>query len=131
MYGSNLRRDQSGSPAVEFALAAPTLFLFVIGIIQLGLLFSAYAGMGSAVNEGARYATVYPTPTDAQIIARMNQKKFMIQSAKTTIVTPVRATYKGVSYIELTIKYSAPLNFIFFSTPAVNLQQTRRAYLST
>ncbi|HYZ47396.1 MAG TPA: TadE/TadG family type IV pilus assembly protein [Sphingomonas sp.] len=125
-----LRRDQAGSPAVQFALAAPTLLLLVIGIIQLGLLFSAYAGMASAVNEGARFATIYPTPTDDQIIAKMNQKKFLVQDARMTVAAPVHATANGVQYVELTMTYSAPLNFVFFSTPAVTLRQTRRAYLS-
>ena len=123
-------RDQSGSPAVEFAFAAPVLILFVIGIVQLGLLFSATAGMASGVNEGARFATVYPTPTDDQIIARINQKRFMVQTAYMQTPTLVHGTNNGVSYIDITLNYSAPMNFVFFQTPAVSLRQTRRVYLS-
>src|SRR6478735_1133928 len=125
-----LRTDQSGSPAVEFAFAAPVLLLFVIGIVQLGVLFSATAGMASGVNEGARYATVYPTPTDTQILARINQKRFMVQSAYMQTPTLVRGTSNGVPYIDITMTYSAPMNFVLFSTPAVTLKQKRRVYLS-
>jgi Flp pilus assembly protein TadG len=126
-----LFRDESGSPAVEFAFAAPVLILLVIGIIQLGLLFSATAGMASGVNEGARYASIYPTPTDAQILDRINQKRFMVQTNYMQTPTLVHGTANGVPYIDITMRYSAPLNFVFFSTPAVTLKQTRRVYLSS
>jgi Flp pilus assembly protein TadG len=125
-----LLRDRTASPAVEFAFAAPVLMLFTIGTIQLGVLFAAYAGMASALNEGARFATTFPTPNDQQIVARMNAKRFMVQTAYMTIPMPVRGTVNNVNYIELRMNYSAPLNFVFFSTPAVTLSQTRRAYLS-
>lgn len=126
-----LVRDRSGSPAVEFALAAPVLLLFIVGMIQLALLFSATAGMASGVNEGARYATVFPTPTDTQIIDRINQRRFMVQTAYMQTPTLVHGASNGVSYIDITLNYSAPLNFVFFSTPAVTLKQTRRVYLSS
>ena len=125
-----LKSDRTGSAAVEFALAVPLLLIFIIGTIQLGLLFSAYAGMTNAVNEAARFATVFPTPTDQQIVDRMKQRKFMVQDAFMTIPTPVRGSANGVSYVDLAMTYSAPLNFVFFSTAPVTLRQTRRAYLS-
>jgi Flp pilus assembly protein TadG len=125
-----LLRDRSGSPAVEFACAAPVLLLFVIGIIQLGLLFSARAGMASGVNEAARYANIYPTPSDAQIIERINQKRFMVQSAYLQQPTLVHGTANGVNYIDITLRYSAPINFVFFQTPPITLEQARRVYLS-
>ena len=128
--GRKLRTDKAGSAAVEFALAVPVLLLFVVGVIQLGLLFSARAGMASGVNEGARYANIFPTPTDAQIVDRINQKRFMVQSAHLQPTLLVHGTANGVPYIDITMTYSAPLNFIFFSTPPVTLKQTRRVYLS-
>lgn len=124
-----LFRDRAGASAVEFALAAPALLLFVIGMIQLGLLFSATAGMANGVNEAARYATIYPTPSDADILSKVSQKRFMVQSAYQT-VSLSRGTANGVQYLDITMNYSAPLNFIFFSTPPVTLRQTRRVYLS-
>lgn len=127
---NRLRRDQAGAPAVEFAFAAPVLFTLVIGIIQLGMLFGAYAGLSSAVNEGARYATLYPTPSDTQIVDRMKQMRFMMKATNLQVATPVRATENGVPYVELTATYSAPLDFIFFTTRPIRLQQTRRAWLS-
>lgn len=125
----NLLRDRSGSPAIEFAFAAPVLMMFLIGITQLGVLFSATAGMINGVNEGARYATIYPTPTDDQILNRISQRRFMVQSARQT-ASLAHGTTNGVQYIDITMNYTAPLNFVFFQTPAVTLRQTRRVYLS-
>lgn len=125
----NLLRDRSGSPAVEFAFAAPVLMMFLIGIVQLGVLFSATAGMINGVNEGARYATIFPTPTDNQILARISQRRFMVQSASQTAAL-AHGTANGVQFIDITMNYTAPLNFVFFQTPAVTLRQTRRVYLS-
>lgn len=125
-----LWRNSRGAAAVEFALAAPVLLLVIIGMLQLGLLFSAQAGMANAVNEAARYATTYPTPTDAQIMERIRQRKFMVQTEYMRIEAPARGNANGVSFIDLTMTYSAPMNFVFFSTAPISLRQTRRAYIS-
>lgn len=125
-----LWRNSRGAAAVEFALAAPVLLLVIIGMLQLGLLFSAQAGMANAVNEAARYATTYPTPTDAQIMERIRQRKFMVQTEHMRIEAPARGNANGVSFIDLTMTYSAPMNFVFFSTAPISLRQTRRAYIS-
>lgn len=122
-------RCNRGAAAVEFALTAPTLLLFIIGLLQLGLLFSAQAGMSNAVNEAARYATTFPTPTDAQIIDRMKQRRFMVRGEFMSVPAPVRGSANGVNFIDLTMNYSAPLNFVFFSTQPITMRQTRRAYL--
>lgn len=48
--------NQRGSVAVEFALIAPILVLFFVGIIELGLLLKDNVSMASAVRAGARTA---------------------------------------------------------------------------
>jgi Flp pilus assembly pilin Flp len=120
-------RNQQGSAAVEFAFAAPVLLLVIIGLVQLGILFSAQAGIANAVNEAARFATTFPTPTDGQIIERMKQRRFMVRAEHMAVPAPVRGISNGVAYIDLTMTYSAPLNFVFFSTQPIPLRQTRRA----
>jgi Flp pilus assembly protein TadG len=44
---------------VEFALILPLLLGLVIGIIELGVLFSVYIGMTNSAREGARAGSVY------------------------------------------------------------------------
>ena len=62
---------RKGAAAVDFALAAPVVALFLVGFLQIGMPGMAKAGLGQAVESGARYATIYPRPTDAQISAKI------------------------------------------------------------
>ncbi len=55
------RRDQRGSPAVEFALIAPVLILLVFGIVQFGFAFYTYNEMLNGAREGARRLAVGTT----------------------------------------------------------------------
>ena len=74
-----LRRDEKGASALEFALAAPAMMMFIVGVGQLGMLCMADAGLSTAVAEGARAAAVYRTPAledealDAIIVARIDE----------------------------------------------------------
>lgn len=45
---------RSGSAAIEFALIAPVLFLFLFGIIETGVIFFASAALQNATDDTAR-----------------------------------------------------------------------------
>jgi len=50
-----MRRDsRSGSAAIEFAVVAPVMFLFLFGIIETGVLFFASASLQNATDDTAR-----------------------------------------------------------------------------
>lgn len=123
-----LRRNQRGATAIEFALAAPVLLVFIIGIAQLGLLFFANAGLRSSVAEGARYATIFPRPTDAEITARAMQQRFGLDPAHLTGPTLAHGTSDGVAYVDISMSYAVPIDFLFFKTPPVTISVTRRAF---
>lgn len=123
-----LASDQRGASAVEFALAIPILLTLIIGILQLGILFSANAGLRQAVEEGARYATIYPNPSDSAIVTRVTDSKFGLQSAYITGPTVTHGTSGGVRYVDVAMSYAAPLNFVLFQTSPVTLNYTRRSY---
>jgi Flp pilus assembly protein TadG len=123
-----LVRDESGAGAIEFAIVAPVLFAMLIGMAQLGILFFANAGLKNAVGEGARYATLFPRPTDTQIIARINAKKYGLTASRITGPTIVSGTSNGATYADITMTYSAPIDFIFYRIGPVTLTQTRRVW---
>ena len=125
----SLRRDQQGASALEFALAAPAMLMFIIGIAQLGIMFFANAGLSSAVAEGARYATIYPRPSNSQIQAFVNASRFGLEPTRMSTPTVTSGTADGVNYVEITASYSVPLDFIFFTLPPVTLTETRRAFV--
>ena len=123
-----LLRDRTGSPSVDFALTLPALVLLTLGIMQLGIGFLANAGLRNAVESAARYATVYPYPTDAQIQARVTSSAFGMNTAQISTPTVTRGTANGENYVEVTATYPVKFNFIFFTTPTITLTYTRRAW---
>ncbi len=123
-----LAGDTNGASAVEFALSATILLTLLIGIAQIGILFMANAGLQHAVGEGARYATIYPLPSDSAIVAKVNARRFGLASSRVTGPTVTHGTENGASFTEITMSYSVPLNFVFFSSAPVTLSETRRAF---
>lgn len=141
--GRRLLADRAGSPSVDFALTMPALVLMTVGVLQLGMAFLANAGLRNAVESGARYATIYSTtvnttnacgstgyPTSDQITAEVIAKAFGMQTSSITAsaTTPVKDTASGKCYVDITASYPVRFNFIFFSTPAMTLSYSRRAW---
>lgn len=125
----SLRRDMRGVAAVEFAVALPVLLLFVYGIFQLGVVLQANAGMQHALGEGARYATLYPSPTDSQIQTRMTGAVFGMNVG--TFGTPTVTTPEedDCTYCkDLQVTYSVTPDFLFFTGPPITLTRTKRVY---
>ncbi|UZW55391.1 pilus assembly protein [Sphingobium sp. JS3065] len=120
--------NQRGAAAIEFVLALPPFLILLMGAIQLGIIACARTGLQHAVDEGARFATIFPTPTKEQIIARVTSREFGLDPAYTNVPTVVTGTQYGVPYTEITMTYSRPLNFIVFQTPALSISYTRRSY---
>jgi Flp pilus assembly protein TadG len=132
-----LRADTSAISAIEFGLIAPVLIFMIVGIGQMGILFQAQAGLRHAVAEGARFATVYipnnspQRPTNAQIIAKVTSSKYGLNASYITGPTVTSGTSNGATYLDITMSYAVPLNFIIYSPPAITLTETRRAYVQT
>jgi Flp pilus assembly protein TadG len=123
-----LARNSRGMAIVEFGLAAPVFLLLLFGMVQLATLLYANSGLRTAVAQGARFATIYPRPSDTAITAKMSSYRFGVQSAKLTGPTLTHGTDSGADYVDITMSYAVPLNFIFFTGPSVTLTATQRAY---
>ena len=132
---SKLKRDQAGLSAVEFAFIAPVLFTFLVGLAQLGTLYLANTGLKSAVGEGARLATIFPRPSNEQIIARITDRRFGLDPAHITAptVTPATAAQvtanNGRNFLDIQMSYQVHLNFIFFQTSPITITERRRAFV--
>ena len=124
-----LAGDRSGSTAVEFAVAVPVLVSFVWGIFQVGLLYRANAGMQHALGEAARFATIWPTPSDTAIQAKITSGKFGLNNG--TWGTPTIQTDTTANTKLITVTYSQPTDFLFFQGPTVSLTRSKLVYLST
>lgn len=123
-------RDENGAAAVEMALSLPILLTFIFGMMQVGMVMAADAGMQHALGEGARMATLYPTPTDTAIKAKINDKVFGTHIGSYTVSEPV-TTQSGTSkYKDLQVSYTVTPNYIFFSGSPITLNRSKRVYLS-
>ena len=124
-----LRRDARGIAALEFGLIMPGLVLMVVGIAQLGVLFMANAGLSEAVAAGARYATIWPRPSDSQIQTCVTGAAYGMVAANLSTPTVAHGVSSGANYVDITATYSQPMDFIFFTGPTVTLSETRRAFI--
>ena len=125
-----IRADVQGAAVIEIAIALPVLILFIYGIFVVGQLFQASAGMQHALGEAARLATIYPTPSDADLQAKMTAKKFGTKSGTLGALVITNGGTPAVPYKDLSLTYSQPTDFIFFDGPNVSLTRTKRVYLA-
>ncbi len=126
----NLRGNDRGAAAIELALTLPILLTFIYGIFQIGVILAANAGMQHALGEGARYATLFPTPTNAQISTRIKDKKFGVHVGTWTDPVVTDAPLPATGYKDLSISYSVTPNFLFFNGPEIKWTRSKRVYLS-
>ncbi|QNN64100.1 pilus assembly protein [Sphingomonas rhizophila] len=133
-----LIRNQEGAAAIEMAFALPILILFIYGIFQVGIAFQASAGMQNALGEGARLATLFPEPTNDEIVARINAKVFgtkVGQFGTPTVTNQCDSTGDNAcptgtvsKYKDLSVNFKMTPDFLFFKGPEINLTRTKRVY---
>ncbi len=126
-----LRGDNKGIGAVEFALIAPVLIAFVVGISQMGKLFFANADMKNAMAHGARAASVWPVPADdAAIEAVVNERLARTSGvAKANVDIERGRDSDGNDFIDIEMTYQVPVDFILFDVGPITLSDSRRVYV--
>lgn len=129
MSRNKLHHDEEGASTIEMAIALPVLFLFIYGLFQMGLLFEANAGMQHALGEASRYASIYPTPSDANLQARITSKLFGTSNG--TFSTPTISTDTTAKTKVIRLIYSQPLNFLIVPGPTVTLTRSKTVYYAT
>lgn len=67
-------RDKSGAQAVEFAIIAPVLFVFMFGIFEVGRVMYEQSRVSAAAEAGARAVSLYGAADTTHIEAAINAK---------------------------------------------------------
>ena len=119
-------KNQKGASAVEFAIGAPFFLATIYGLAQLAILALAHAGLNHAVSEAARVASVFPRPSDAQIKAALTDSKFGLQASQLSAPVLSETRAGGVTYLNISVTYSAPVNLLFFGTRTFNLERSKQ-----
>lgn len=81
-----LGRDRSGAAAVEFAITTMTFLILVMGMVDLGRMFSAQHALDLGVIKAVRYAVVHGANAS---VPSSSSNTTAVQSAFTAAVTPV------------------------------------------
>lgn len=124
-----LLRDRRGAGSIEAGIAIPAFILLCFAIIQFGAALWAQASLANAVGRAARYAIIYPTPSDAQIRSFARNAQLGLDPDKLAAVNVTRGTDAGRPYAEIEIRYVASVDLAFFEIPGITLSESRRAYL--
>jgi Flp pilus assembly protein TadG len=128
MMKPSLFRDTRGATVIETAFALPAFIVMVWMMVQLGLVYRANSGIQHSLGQGARYATLYPTPTDDEITARMAEAVYGIGPGTfDTTVTDVPAS----GYKDLTVTYTQPTDLLLFPGPTINLTKSKRVWVAS
>lgn len=126
----SLRADQSGSPAVEFALVAPIFLGLIFAIMQFGMAAFANAGVRHAVETGARYAAIYPRPSDKQILDRVRTSGYGFRPDQIQGPTISYSTRNGMPVAEISMRYVDDVELIFFSPFRLDRTYKRTVYIA-
>jgi Flp pilus assembly protein TadG len=125
-----LSRDESGATMVEFAFALPVLILMIWMLVQMGLLFRANSGIQHALGEGARFATLWPTPTKADVVSAMVESVDGVEPGEFVVPQPTNGTQDGSTYWDLTVTYTQETDMLLFPGPTVTMTRTKRVWVA-
>ena len=122
-----LKSDDRGATVIELAFALPLFLMMVWAIFQFGLMFRAMSGMQHALGEGARYATLYPKPTTANVKTLIEAKVFGIRPGTFRVTDPV----VGTGYLDLQVTYTQPTDLLFVPGPTISVSRTKRVWVAS
>ena len=126
-----LRRDKRGAAVIEMAFALPALIIMMWVIIQLGLVFRAMSGIQHGLGEGARFATLYPKPTDAAIKSKITATVYGIGPGSFTIPTPTAGVADGANYLDLKVTYSQQTDLLLLRGPLITVSRSKRVWIAS
>lgn len=129
-FVTTVKNDRSGVAAVEFALVAPVLIGLIFGIWNTGMVLYADNGIRDAVEVGARRATVFPRPTEAQLTQRINSRYFGPRSGTIVGPTYTYATRNNAPVVTISMSYTHRINVPFMPVRDVTLAHQRTVYMA-
>lgn len=132
MLARRIRRDERGATVIEMAFALPILILMIYMLVQLAEVYRAVAGMQHALGEGARFATLWPTPAAADIEDRIEDSVYGIGPGEFTVDPPEIESDGSAtgSYYDLRVTYEQDTNLLLFPGPDISVSRTKRVWVA-
>lgn len=125
----NLRSDKSGAVVIEMAFALPVVIALMIGILQFALVLQASGAMRHGIGEGLRFAKVNASATPAQVEAEARANMAGVKLSGIQSLTFQRGTASGAAFGRIAMQYELTPLIPFAPLPAIQLNETRTAYL--
>ena len=107
--GLNIKKNEKGASAVEFALILPILVLLVFGIIEFGIAFNNYITITHAAREGARLAAVDLNNPDLKTIIVERAYPVAITEDDIEITTPLGTNIGDPVEVEVTYDFTVTI----------------------
>lgn len=136
-----LRRNASGSVAVEFAMLGSMFVAMLLAVFQIGIALQAYNAIRSASADVARYAAVqYQTDnrlTNTQLrnyaVAQATSNTYLLDPDNLNVRVQDEANQRivGARQIRLTLDYRVPTILETFGLRSPNLTYTRPIFVVT
>ncbi len=124
-------RDERGAAVIEMAFALPALMTMMWMMIQAGLVFRAMSGIQHGLGEGARYATIYPQPSETEIKTKISNAVYGIGPGSFVIANPVAGTNSGAKYLDLRVSYTQDTDLIFVPGPTITVSRSKRVWVES
>jgi Flp pilus assembly protein TadG len=110
---------RTGQTLVEFALAAPLLFLLLLGIIQYGLIFSASLTLRHAAQVSSRTLSLAGASTNNVSSIACQAISPMLDCARLQPPQVTFPTVGGNQGVQVTLRYNLPL-IVSFVVPGAS-----------
>jgi len=127
-----IRRDEQGVAAIEMAFALPILVVMIWMFVQLAQVYRAVAGIQQALGEGARLATIWPTPDAATIKAKIESSVYGIGPGdfKTPLPECKNDGTETGNYYDLSVTYDQNTNLLLFPGPHISVSRSKRVWVA-
>jgi hypothetical protein len=127
-----IKRDEKGAAVIEMAFGLPVLIVMLYMLVQLGQVFRAMSGIQHALGEGARLATLFPTPQTSVIENKINDSVYGIGPGTFQIEAPVSGVdaATGSDYIDLEVTYTQPTTLLLFPGPTISVARSKRVWIA-
>lgn len=119
------RQNSDGATVVEFALTLPFLVTMLYAIMQFGIFFFATANMQHMLGEGARFATLFPTPADTAIVKKMEDARYTSAFGLYNVTITSNGRTK-----DLRVSYTATPHIPFYKMDPITVRKNKLVYLS-
>lgn len=130
MLWHTLLRDTRASSTVDFAFALPVLLTIMLGTLQLGQYFQVSGTLRHALGEGVRYAKVYPSATQGEVLAEIRDELPAVDQSKIKALVFVRGTSSdGIGWGAARIQYSLEPMIPLIPVPPITITETSISYL--